>query len=96
MRKGDVKIFADRQKLFQMVNLRRIGWAETSLGMLFGCDRSSIKEQCQKYKINPLRNIYTIERIASKAMPFERNKTDWRMIGGEKICLGRSYSDYLH
>lgn len=95
MRKGDVKIFADRQKLSQMVNLRRIGWAESSLALLFGCNIEPISTKCKRYRIKPLDNTYTFERIALKAMPVNENKTRWRISGGENLCMGRSYKDYF-
>lgn len=95
MRQGDTKLFKDKQKLYKMVNLRRNGWAFTSLELIFGCSRISIQDQCKKYQIYPLNEVFTIERIISKSFPkADPNERKWAMIGDNKVCLGRTYKEY--
>lgn len=94
MLKGGTKVFIDKEKFYQMVNLRRAGWAETSLSLLFDCKVPSISAKCKKFYIEPLGKVYTIERIIDGVLPRNENNL-WRMSGGEKTCMGRSYKDYL-
>lgn len=94
MRLGDVKTFSDKEKLYQLVNLRRNGMSLTSLALFFDCHHTSIMTVCKKYSINPLtEEIYTVERIVPPTFP----KIDerWVMIDGERLNRGRNYADYF-
>lgn len=62
------KLFYDKQKLYTLVNLRRNGYAYTSLALIFKCDVSSVRHQCDKYMVVPEEEIYTIERIATEVI----------------------------
>lgn len=94
MKLGNVKIFKDKSKLYQITNLRINGYALTSLAFLFGCDRSSLGYHFEKYQIVPLVPVHTIERIAVKAFPIQP-KSVWKEVNGVRYNLGRSYKDYL-
>lgn len=95
MLKGNTKLFThDKGKFYQMVNLRIIGVATSSLGLLFNCDRSSIESQLDKYFINPKEQIYTIERIVSNALPESKEDNRWIDMGERKINRGKTYAEY--
>ena len=95
MRKNDKKIFLDKAKLYQMVNLRLNGLSLTSLGYLFNCNLKSIEYQCDKYNVKPIDDTYTIERLVSKILRNKIKEPTYKVVNGEKINLGRSYKDYL-
>lgn len=94
MRKNDKKIFLDKVKLTQLLNLRLNGFALTSLAYLFNCDVMSVWHQCKKYQIEPLEDVYTIERIIKAVIPKPQPLT-YRVINGEKINIGKNYADYI-
>lgn len=91
---GNKKIFLDRDKLTQMLNLRINGFATTSLSVIFGVNRSSIENQCDKYWVKPLDEVITIERIVSNVLPPPK-KSHWIVVDGERINQGKSYREYL-
>lgn len=93
MRINDKKVFLDKEKLYQMINLRLNGIAVSSLALFFNVDRSSISYQCDKYLIEPNDEVYTLERIISKVLP--KPDLTFKVINGERINLGRSYKEYL-
>lgn len=90
---GYKKIFSDPKKLEQMLNLRNAGWAESSLTYFFNCSKSSISERLDKHGVPKPAIVYTVESIVSKVLP--QKDTRWRMMGGEKTNIGKSYKDYL-
>lgn len=95
MRKNDVTVFKEKEKLYQMLNLRRAGISLTTLGLIFGVDRKSIEYHCNKYKIRPMGvDVYTIERIVHKVLPPIPQQT-YRIVNGERINIGKSYAEYL-
>lgn len=49
----------------------------------------------QKYGIRPDGKVFTIERIIPDVISKVERKTQWAYIDGERICLGKSYKDYL-
>lgn len=77
-----------------MLNLRRNGYALTTLSIMYNCDISSIRYQCDKYDIEPLDDVYTLERIISQVLP-KQEEPQYKTVGGEKINLGKSYKEYL-
>lgn len=96
MRLGDKKIFQDKQKLYSLVNLRINGYAHTSLAVIFSCDISSIRAQCDKYGIIPQGEVYTIERLVKDILPqFAPLETKWRVIDGKRYALGKTYEEYF-
>ncbi len=95
MQKGNTKLFINKAKLYEMVNLRICGWAQTSLAMRYSCDRDTIQQQCRKFDIdNEEHDIFNIERIIASVIP---KKEEDRFIdfGVIKICKGRDYIDYF-
>lgn len=94
MEKGNKKIFLDKQKLYTMVNLRQVGLATTSLSVIYGVNRSSIENQCDKYDIHPVGETFTIERIVGEVLP-QPKESSWMVIDGEKINQGKTYKEYL-
>ena len=95
MRKNDKKLFLNKESLYTMINLRINGFAISSLALLFNCDPSSIRNQCDRYEIVPLDDIYTIERIIHKTFP-KPSESRWKIVDGERINLGKSYKEYLN
>lgn len=96
MKQGDKKLFLDRDKLTQMINLRRNGLTVTTLAIMFGCDYSSIRAQCDKYGIVPRVDvIYGIERIIAQIIPHYIQSKTFKVVNGEKINLGKSYAEYV-
>lgn len=98
VRNSYVKVFVDKQKLYEMALLRRMGWTFTALAILYNCDRTSVRDQCRKYCIFPLgEEVFNPERIVTRILVKENpvSKTAWTIIDGEKVCLGRSYKDYF-
>lgn len=81
MRNGDSKLFLNKPKLSQMLELRLNGYALTSLAILFNCDRSSIAYQCDKFHARPLDQVVTFERILKQVLPkkeiIRHNVTIW-------------------
>ncbi len=94
MRKGDSKLFRNKQVLCDMLTLRTYNWSFTSLALLFGCDRTSIEDQCKKYGAIPGGEVYTIERIVRDVIK-PMTDTIWEVRNGELVNKGRSYADYL-
>jgi len=98
VRKGDNKIFNDKKRLYGLVELRRAGWSISTLSILFNCDRTSIRLQCDKYGIIPWsRENYPIKNIIIPIIrPLaDKNEDKWVLIDGERINQGKSYKDYL-
>lgn len=51
-------IFNDKNKLNEMLELRRLGWTYVSLALIYNVDHSSIYAQCKKRHIKcPIRPI---------------------------------------
>ena len=97
MRQGDSKIFEmNKENLYRALNLRRIGWSFSSIATHYGCDRTTVENQCAKYGIVPgdVDVVYSIETIIRDTMP-EPPGSQWVVIGGERINRGRSYKDYF-
>lgn len=93
MRKNDRKIFLNKPLLYEMLNLRLSGWALTSLAFYYGCDFTSIKYQCIKYQVEPIEDVYTIERMIRQIIP-KSLPLSYKIVNGEKINLGKSYKEY--
>lgn len=94
MRKNDKKVFLNKEKLTEMLNLRINGYAIRSLATKYGVDTSSIRYQCDKYLINPMdEEVYDVGRIVSQVLPQPRQT--YKIVSGEKINLGKSYTEYL-
>lgn len=105
MKKTYTLISRDTENLLEMLRLRREGWTFMALAELYHCDRTTLRYQCRKYMIFPLKNVniknsnevFDPKRIAQKIiieiMPKAESK--WIIIDGEKINTGRSYSDYF-
>ena len=87
------KIFRDRKTLDRLVNLRINGYAVSTLSIMFKCDKHSIRDQLDKYHIEPWTQIYSIERIVSEVLP-EPKESVWVMKGDYKFNRGHNYSDY--
>lgn len=94
MRLHDRKIFLNKQKLWEMLNLRMNGYAISTLAIIYHCDMKAIRYQCDKYKITPPDNeLYAVERIVSKTI--SKSIGNWKFINGERINIGKSYKEYL-
>lgn len=100
-------VFSDPSKLLEMLNLRRAGWTFVSLSEYYNCDRTSLRYQCRKYQIFPHKTVFTFDphhlevfdpkRITRTILLTIYPKEDekWTLIDGERVNLGRSYTDYL-
>ena len=104
IKKSGTFVFKDHHKLVEMLALRRMGWTFVSLANLYSCDRTSLRYQCRKYQIFPektkfIKNqeIYSPDKISSAIIIslYPKKKSNWTMIDGERINLGKSYADYL-
>lgn len=96
MREGDIKLFASKPLLYQVVNLRLNGYATKSMAILFHCHRSSIESQLERYGVVYKGVVFTIERITSDVLfRIVPPEPKWREVDGEKISQGKSYKEYL-
>lgn len=94
MVKGNTKLFLDKPKLYQMVNLRINGLSYVSLAEIFGCDWTSIKYLCHLYYIKPQTQVFGISNIITQIIPKPEALT-YKIVNGEKINLGKSYKEYV-
>ncbi len=95
MKKGNKKIFLNKPRLYQMLNLRRNGLALTSLAVIYNCDRTSVAYHCKEYQIAPIdEEVYDLERIISQILPKAPQPT-FKIVNGERINLGKTYKEYL-
>ena len=76
MRKNDKKIFCDKSKLSQLLNLRQNGLSLTSLATIYGVDTMAISYQVHKYKLeNPdkiyqdIHNCIDVNRLLKNIIP---------------------------
>lgn len=99
MKVGNSKLFNDKNKLYEMLNLRFDGFSNRSLAYMYGCTVSSIREQCKKWNVKPKNNLYSIFKVKNSILnnfPLNsKEKVEYMEIGGEKICKGKSYKEYL-
>lgn len=107
MKKNPTFISRDFETLLEIMELRRMGFSLDFLADLYNCDRTSLRYQCRKYQIFPIKTvfirndkskeIYNPKRIAQeiiiKVKP--EDEQQWTIIGGERVNLGKSYADYL-
>lgn len=106
VKKSGTFIFIDKNKLLEMLSLRRDGWTFVALAELYDCDRTSLRYQCRKYQIFPIKKIFIKnsnevfdpKRIAHNIIieinPVVENP-QWKVVDGERINTGKSYADYL-
>jgi len=69
MVKGGKKIFVDRAKLSQLLNLRQNGLSLTSLATIYGVDNMTIFHQVHKYKLEKPAEVYDIHRLLKNIIP---------------------------
>jgi hypothetical protein len=69
MVKGGKKIFVDRAKLSQLLNLRQNGLSLTSLATLYSVDTMSISHQLKKYQVEKPAEVYDIHRLLKNIIP---------------------------
>ncbi len=101
------RIFKDKEKLLEMLSMRRQGFTFSFLARMYKCDRTSLRYQCRKYQIFPEKTVYVrnnqsaeifnpnkiASRIILKIAPSFRSQ--WKVIDGERVNLGKSYKEYL-
>lgn len=105
MRKNDQKLFTkDLELLHEMLYLRRGGWSLVSLAVLYHCDPSTIYHWCQKLGVEPYKTFDPFSKASkiiatmgfkSKEQAMKESTKIWTTIDGERVCLGRSYREYL-
>lgn len=79
-------VFKQTNVLVSMLFLRQSGWSLKDIAYLFGCDHSSVRRMCQKYRIeSPLRD-------PPPRVRFIRVQYDWN---GERLSRGKTYQEYL-
>lgn len=78
-----VMIFKDREKLKDMLEMRKQGWTYESLAIIFGVDHSSIYKACK------IRGIVRIKEPISIDLSLILNEL------GIKPREEKSYQDYL-
>ncbi len=107
VKKSYTFISKDPKILIAILELRKMGLSLDFIADLYNCDRTSLRYQCRKYQIFPLKTIfvrndkspeiYNPKRIASQIIlnfaPHE--VSNWTIIDGERINTGKSYLDYL-
>lgn len=106
-KKSGAFVFVNKDKLLEMLSLRKAGWTFVSLAELYNCDRTSLRYQCRKYQVFPqktkfnfnphLLEVFDPKRIITQIIVeiHPPEKSDWIEINGEKINKGKSYSEYL-
>lgn len=98
-------IAKDKNKLLEMLYLRRAGFSYNFLSKFYGCDRETLRYHCHKYQIFPQKKkfihnsseVFNPARIAIKIISTiaPEKVSNWIVIDGEKINTGKSYADYL-
>ncbi len=95
------------EKLLEMLALRRAGFSFDFLSELYNCDRTTLRYQCRKYQIFPVKTvfirndkspeIYNPKRIIKKIIEelYPERISNWTIVDGERINTGKSYADYL-
>ncbi len=94
MIKGTHKVLHNKAKLYQMLNLRLMGFSLTSLAAIYGVDWTSIRHHTRYYQIPRPINTINLFAIVSQAIPKQEPLT-YKIVNGERINLGKSYKDYL-
>ena len=69
MVKGNHKIFCNKAKLSQLLNLRNNGLSLTSLATIYGVDNMSIHHQLKKYQVEKPAEVYDIHRLLKNIIP---------------------------
>lgn len=95
MKQGNVKRFLDKERLEQMIKLRRKGYAIKSLALMFDVDTSTIRFHLHKYYITNPEEVFNIQRIVEKILPEPLFKAHWEVRDGVRYNLGMSYKEYL-
>ena len=104
-KKSGAFIFIDKSKLLEMLLLRKQGWTFVALADLYNCDRTSLRYQCRKYQIFPIKKefksnsneVFNPKRISTHILVeiFPKKVSNWTTVDGERVNLGKSYADYL-
>lgn len=101
------KVFKDTDKLLEMLMFRKTGFSFNFLADYYNCDRTSLRYQCRKYQIFPVKkvqmrndkspDIFNPRRIATTVIVqiAPEKVSNWTVIDGERINTGKSYADYL-
>lgn len=105
MKKPYTFISKDKDNLIEMLNLRKSGWTFVALSQLYDCDRTTLRYQCRKYQVFPIKKlhiknsseVFDPKRIALHIIHelYPTVQTNWTIIQGEKINKGKSYAEYL-
>lgn len=107
MKKAYTFISKDPATLLEILSLRRAGFSLEFLAELYNCDRTSLRYQCRKYQIFPIKTvfirndkspeIFNPKRIMSQIIVnfIHHEVSNWTMIDGERVNTGKSYADYL-
>jgi hypothetical protein len=107
MKKTYTFISKDPTILLEILDLRRAGLSLDFLAELYNCDRTSLRYQCRKYQIFPMKTvfirndkspeIFNPKRIASRVLiaVAPPKASNWTIVDGERINTGKSYADYL-
>ncbi len=112
MAKSTHNIFYKKPEiLLEMLTLRRAGLDLTFLAELYNCDRASLRYQCRKYQVFPVKTVFKIydwrntkskeifnpKRIAQFVITqiVPHRVSNWMLVDGERVNTGKSYADYL-
>lgn len=107
MKKPYTLLSKDIEKLLEMLALRRAGYSFNFLADLYDCDRTTLRYQCRKYQIFPIKQIQIPNSKAKEIFNPERivhdiiititpkQTSNWIIIDGERINAGKSYAEYL-
>ena len=85
MRQGNKKIFLNKAKLTEMLNLRRNGFPYSVLSSIFGVDRKSLSYQADRYQIIP-KQVYYLKGIVNKYLP-KPEVPKWKIINSERFII---------
>lgn len=93
MRKGDTRLFGDSVALTNVINLGLAGFSPHSLSIVFGCHRSSIENQFEKYHILVPTGMASIQHITQFVVGdyADHYETD----SGIVYSRGKTYAEYL-
>lgn len=102
MNTGGQKIFLDKKKLSQLIQLRKNGVSEGSLALMFGCAKSSIITQLQKHHVKKPSKVFSAQLNTRWVLKDLREKGEIPVqedkyfdMGGRRINRGKSYAEYL-
>ncbi len=92
---GNHKTFVrDKSKLYNLLNLRIVGFSTTTLANLFNVSRRAVYFHLKRYFIEEPTEVYDIQRIIKPLLP-QPPEDKWYEVDGERFNKGKSYDEYV-